>query len=283
VCEANTPSRWLAHAHRAVRSPEKGLEGAGYAAAFARHRIPYRLRTVVTRAHGGDRLEAVTTCRLDGEGAVIPGSERRIDCDLLALGWGFTPLLELPLSLGVATRVDRDGSLVCAVDAAGRTSVPGVFAAGETTGVGGAALAVAEGRRLGLVAAGRPVPAPIGRVIRRLDAFAHGMHAAYPVPPSWTEHLDDDTLVCRCEEVPLAAVRASHEDLAAEDPRSVKSFTRAGMGWCQGRECGFAVSCLTSLDPTAPGLVSLSSAGRRPLSTPVSLGALAALEGEDPR
>jgi hypothetical protein len=30
--------------------------------------------------------------------------------DVLAVGWGFTPQLELPLALGCATRVDVDGS-----------------------------------------------------------------------------------------------------------------------------------------------------------------------------
>src|SRR5207247_9614560 len=48
---------------------------------------------------------------------------------------------------------------------------------------------------------------------------------------------DADTLVCRCEEVPLGAVE---EALRAGTATSgaVKRLTRAGMGRCQGRYCG---------------------------------------------
>jgi thioredoxin reductase/bacterioferritin-associated ferredoxin len=280
VCEANSPTRWLPYAHRAIRAPEKGLEGAGYAATFARHRIPYRLRTRVVRALGEDRLEAVVIARVDARGGVVAGSERRIDCDLLGLGWGFTPLLELPVSLGADTHVDADGSLVVTADGAGRTSVPGLWSAGETTGVGGAALAVAEGQVLGeAVASADVAPSPaLRRRTTRLRAFATGMHQAYPVPEAWQETVEQDTLVCRCEEVTAGQIREAATELGAQDVRSTKSFTRAGMGWCQGRECAFAVSCMTSPDPTRPDPEALRAGTPRPMSSPVRLGALAALD-----
>ena len=93
----------------------------------------------------------------------MPGSRRVVACDALAVGYGFTPRLELPLALGCATRLDVDGNLVLEVDIAGRTSVPGVYAAGEVTGVGGTELALIEGRLVGAVvsaASGRPTPSP---------------------------------------------------------------------------------------------------------------------------
>ncbi|EWS80357.1 NAD(P)/FAD-dependent oxidoreductase [Brachybacterium phenoliresistens] len=276
VCEAHDPRRWLPHAHRLAAAPEKLLEGAQYAAAFARRRVPYRPRTAVTRALGRDRLEAVEIARVDARGAVLPGTARRIDCDLLALGWGFTPLLELPLSLGAATRLDADSSLVLEVDDAGRTSVPGLLAAGETTGVGGAALALAEGLRIGRTAAGRPVPAGSARRIGRLRAVAGAMHRAHPLPEAWPDLLEEDTVVCRCEEVGAGEILAARRDLEGRDIRSAKSFTRAGMGWCQGRECALAVGCLTA-EGGRPGADALAAASRRPLSVPVTLGALATL------
>jgi thioredoxin reductase len=291
VCEANSPTRWLPHAHRAVRAPEKGLEGAGYAATFARHRIPYRLRTRVVRALGEDHLEAVVTARVDARGAVVVGSERTVECDLLGLGWGFTPLLELPISLGATTHVDVDGSLVVDADEAGRTSVPGLWSAGETTGVGGASLAVAEGEVLGgavaaaTPSAARPEPArpepALRRRTTRLRAFATGMHQAYPVPEAWQDTVEQDTLVCRCEEVTAGQIRQAGPELGAQDVRSAKSFTRAGMGWCQGRECAFAVSCMTSADPARPDPEALRAGNRRPMSSPVRLGALTALDTPD--
>ena len=51
------------------------------------------------------------------------------------------------------------------------------------------------------------------------------------------------TIVCRCEEVSAKRIReAAGIGIAA--PNQVKSFTRCGMGPCQGRECGYTVSAI---------------------------------------
>ncbi|GDY55194.1 hypothetical protein SVIO_058170 [Streptomyces violaceusniger] len=120
VCEANPAHGWLRHLDGAVRAPAKSAEAVRYAALMARHRIPYRTRATVAEILGEDRVRGV---RLDG-GEVL-------EADLVALGWGFTPALELPLMVGAATRRDLDGSLVAVVDARQRTTVPDVLAAGR--------------------------------------------------------------------------------------------------------------------------------------------------------
>ena len=52
-------------------------------------------------------------------------------------------------------------------------------------------------------------------------------------------------MVCRCEEVTVGRLREVAE-LGADDARSAKLLARPGMGWCQGRVCGYATSCLMS-------------------------------------
>ena len=288
VCESSDLTGWLPRAHRAAGVPAKGIEGAEYVAAFLRHRIPYRVRTVVTEILGSDRVEAVRTARVDRSGRELAGTSRVIDdVDAVGLGWGFTPQLELPAQLGVATRLDADGSLVAVVDAAQRSSVPGLLLAGELTGVGGAALAVLEGRIAGRVAAaearGERVLAASGgelRSVRRQRAFAEAMHLAHPVPAGWADRVTDETLVCRCEEVPAGELRHARSALASDDSRSQKGVTRAGMGWCQGRVCGFAVSCLAAGDGHGAGAASAASLAqnaKRPVAQPLPLGEIAAL------
>jgi len=46
--------------------------------------------------------------------------------------------------------------------------------------------------------------------------------------------------------VTLATVAAAVTELGATDARTVKLLTRAGMGWCQGRQCGYATAELTA-------------------------------------
>ncbi len=287
VCEANSPTGWLRNLRGAVRAPEKVPEGVEYAAVLARHRIPYRIRSAVTEIHGTDRVEAATISRLAPDGSVVPGSGRRVPCDFVALGWGFTPLLELVLAVGAATSLDVDGSLVAVVDNRLNSSVPGVSVAGESTGIGGAAMAVVEGELAALCAGdalgtGSPeLDLRIARLQReraRLHAFAVAMHKANPVPARWTEWLTPETIVCRCEEASYGDLCAAHRDLGADDARSLKSYARPGMGWCQGRVCGFATASIAAVlagrGPTAEDLAAMS---KRTLAAPVSLGRLAAL------
>src|SRR5207249_3815852 len=98
----------------------------------------------------------------------------------------------------------------------------------------------------------------------------------HPIPPAWRDHLTPDTVLCRCEEVPAGAITEAVEHLGATDTRTVKLLTRAGMGWCQGRVCGYAIACLAGGGtPT-----DLLAAAKRPLARPVPLGVLA---GQDQR
>ncbi|MGI3779906.1 MAG: FAD-dependent oxidoreductase [Janthinobacterium lividum] len=290
ICEANAVTGWVRQLRGAVQSPGKGLDAAGYVRTLLAHRIPYRQRTVVTAISGRDAVESVTTSRLDACGRLLPGSERTAEVDLVALGWGFTPSLELVTAVGAQTRVDVDDSLVAVVDAEQRSTAPNVYVAGEATGVGGAALALQEGELAGLAAAdvrGRGEPrrrrTRLQRGIHRGRAFATAMHRAHPVPPTWSTWLTPETLVCRCEEVDVETVQRARDELGGGDARTAKLLTRTGMGWCQGRVCGFATALLAAQQEGRTLTVDdLRPTARRTLSVPISLGRLADLADVGP-
>lgn len=281
VCEAARPSAWLRHPGPLLRNPAKWAEGAGYAAALARHRVPVRPRTAIVGAEGEDRVTSVRIASLAPDGSPRPGTERRIDVDAVGVGWGFAPQLDLLVPLGCALTDSADGNAVVAVDDGQRTTVPGLYAAGEVCGIGGAPLAVDEGRLAaesvladsGTTAAGpgRKRLAAVRARIARQRAFARAMALAHPVPAAWPVWLSDDTVVCRCEEVTAGTVRGACADGGAHDHRQVKQLTRAGMGWCQGRMCGPAVHCLTARQRAY-------TPAERLVAAPVTLGALADLD-----
>ncbi len=131
----------------------KVREGLGYGALLARHRIPLRHGWTVIAAHGEEHVEAVTVARLDDTWQPIEGSERRVEVDAVCLGFGFTAQLELAVSARCELTTGPDGGPAVVVDANQQTTTPGVFAAGELTGIGGADLAAAEGRVAGAAAA----------------------------------------------------------------------------------------------------------------------------------
>ncbi|MFH8735839.1 NAD(P)/FAD-dependent oxidoreductase [Streptomyces sp. NPDC017964] len=269
LVESADPKAFTSRAPRLAAHPDKLAEAAQYAAALLTHRIPVRAHHTVIAAHGTDRLEAVTVAALDADGRVRPGTERRIPCDTLAVGHGLLPHTDLAETLGC--RVDDGG---VSVDEGQRTDVPGVWAAGESTGIGGSTLSLAEGHIAGRSAAARlqgtePDPASWAAAARtrdRLRRFFAAIDSVYAPPAHWTEQITDDTVVCRCEEVPAAAIREALDELGAGDVRTVKLLTRAGMGWCQGKMCGPAVAALAGGEQRP---------AKRPFACPVPLGVLA--------
>ncbi|WP_229697340.1 NAD(P)/FAD-dependent oxidoreductase [Streptomyces lasiicapitis] len=288
VVEATGYLRYARHGRALATNPHKLLEAVVHGSALLRHRVPLRTRSAVTEVHGDERVEAVTVSRLDAEWRPVPGTGRRIACDALAVGHGLAPQIDLAVGLGCATRATADGASALVLDRLQETSVPGVWAAGETGGVGGAQLARTEGELAAYAVAarlGRRTPsiqsAHVARLRRRRDrmrSFADAMAQAHAPGPGWPEWLAEDTDVCRCEEVTAGTIREAVADLGARDARTVKLLTRAGMGWCQGRMCGAAVACLAA---GADGEVE-PPAERRPFAVPVPLGTLAGLEPGEP-
>ncbi|MEV7885976.1 NAD(P)/FAD-dependent oxidoreductase [Streptomyces sp. NPDC002817] len=273
LVESADPKDFVRRTRALAAQPGKVAEGAQYAARLLRHRVRTLVRHTVLEAHGAEQLEAVTVAALDADGRVRSGTERRIACDTLAVGHGMLPHTDLAETLGC--RLD---GMDVHVDDEQRTDVPGVWAAGETTGIGGSALSLAEGHIAGRSIAARlrgiePDArewAAAARTRTRLRVFFAALDAVHAPPAHWTEQITDDTVVCRCEEVTGGAIREAVDELGAGDVRTVKLLTRAGMGWCQGRVCGPAVAGLAgcALTPT-----------RRPFAGPVPLGVLAAEPG----
>ncbi|ADB35551.1 FAD-dependent pyridine nucleotide-disulphide oxidoreductase [Kribbella flavida DSM 17836] len=251
-------------------------EAAGYAGLLARHRIRPRTGWTVVAAHGDRRVEAVTVAKLDHDWRPIRGTEQQLEADAVCVGFGFTAQLELAVSTRCELTAGPDGGPAVRVDEHQQTSTPGVFAAGELTGIGGADLAAAEGRVAGAAAArfvtgSEAVLSQAHEEVAKGKRFAAALAAAHPVRPGWVEWSDDETLICRCEEVSRGELRRAAADRELLPGRSLKLSSRVGLGMCQGRICSRNATCLTSPDQNAV----VRNEFNRPIAVPVRLKDLA--------
>lgn len=284
VLEANRFSHlvrgWSPRPWQLLGATSKAGELARYAAGHIHHRIPYRLGHAVIAAHGTDRVDSVTTARLDVDWQPIAGSERTIEVDAVCVSHGFTPRLELAVAAGCELTADR----FVEVDERQGTSTDGVYAAGEITGIGGVDLALAEGEVAGHHAAGvSSAPASAVRRRRVFTGFARRIEAAHGIRPGWTGWLEDSTVICRCEEVTLGAIRTTARRTESESLRSLKLSTRAGLGICQGRMCGRTVEQLLCSFAPDGALHDDGNFDRRPIASPLRLGELASRLNHNPQ
>jgi D-hydroxyproline dehydrogenase subunit alpha len=232
--------------------------------------LAYRLRGLmhwrrrVTRLVGDDRVRSVEAADLS------------IEADIVALGYGFASSSELARSLGCAHGfVARgNGSMETLTDEDGRTSIAEVFAIGDGARFGGADIAQAQGtvaaaaiaRDLGLAAAD---PRGARRQLRRAAKFQTALWRLFEAAPMQVRVTANDALVCRCEEVRSDELRFTAE-AGYNLPATLKRWTRAGMGRCQGRYCAATVARLCSPEVGEYGLFA-----PRPPAKPVPIRALA--------
>lgn len=194
----------------------------------------YRTASHVLAALGTERLEGV---RLKLNGKVV-----ELACERLACGFGLIPNTQLAQALG-CTVADQ----AVHVDCWQQTSQPGIYAAGECTGFGGSERALVEGAIAGYAAVGdRRQVQSLWRRRNRWHAFAKVLNRAFTLDPALSQLATPETLVCRCEDVPYAAL-AGHRNW-----RDAKLASRCGMGACQGRVCAAATAHLFGWQTPAP-------------------------------
>ncbi|MDP6705906.1 MAG: NAD(P)/FAD-dependent oxidoreductase [Alphaproteobacteria bacterium] len=216
------------------------------------------------------------------------GVEKTIPAETLLLHEGVVPNLQLSRAAGCGHRWDdRQRCWRPETDAFGETGVEGLAVAGDCAGIGGAVAAGHLGCLAALGAAARQGRIETAERDRRADAERRALRRAMAIRPLLDRLFrpadamvvpdDDTTVVCRCEEVTVAEIRAV-AGLGAPGPNQAKAFTRAGMGPCQGRMCGLTVAELMArahgTTPAAIGHYRI-----RPPVKPVTVGEWAAMAG----
>jgi NADPH-dependent 2,4-dienoyl-CoA reductase/sulfur reductase-like enzyme len=261
-------------------------KGLRYLARLRRDGVRIIGGVAAIRALGdGRRLDRVEYEDRRGRRSVLPAR-------VLLLHEGVIPNVQASLGLGLPHV--WDGAQLCwrpETDGWGGTVSPVYFIAGDMAGIEGAAAAVPSGRLAALAVAytlgyidNRTLDGAATKALfaarRRETAIRPFLDRLYRPRRSMRVPADDATIVCRCEEVTAGAVREAVR-LGALGPNQLKTYTRCGMGPCQGRLCGPVVSELIAAERG----VSVAKVGHyrpRPPLKPVTLGEIAALEAGDP-
>jgi hypothetical protein len=111
--------------------------------------------------------------------------------------------------------------------------MPGIFCAGEPTGIGGVELSIVEGQIAGHAAAGQENMARSLLPLRKkLLKFVDALDRTFALRPELRELAAAETIICRCEDVTYSRLKVQ------TSWRAAKLQTRCGMGPCQGRVCG---------------------------------------------
>ncbi len=276
-------SRWrgLPHLLSAMRNWRDLRKGYRWLQAIHKAGVPVYTGVVQFRAEGKDHVSEIVFSSGDG-------SEQRVAARLLLVHEGVVPSIHMSSAIECQhTWLNSQHCFAPNVDAWGATSQPGIYVAGDGAGIAGARAAGLRGKLAGLaiaVRAGKLAAAradtlavALRKQLLRELALRPMLDAMYP-PRANTASPSDDTIVCRCEELTAKDIRAAAK-LGQPGPNQIKSFTRAGMGPCQGRQCGYTIANILAQAQQRP----VSEVGfyriRPPLKS-LTLGELASLADE---
>lgn len=260
---------------RAVLAYDYLLKGASMLLALRRARVPIYKHVTAITAEGDQCLHSV---RFKTEGAW-----QSIETDTLLLHQGVIPNLHLPLAAGCdAQWHQQQYCWQLQTDEWGQSSVESILLAGDGGSVVGARAAALQGQIAALHAAytlgaitqkqrDRDVVA-LRKSLGRHTAIRAFLDALYRPLPHFIQPVDE-TIICRCEEISAAEIRAVAR-LGCPGPNQAKAFTRCGMGPCQGRQCGNTVAELIA-EVRGVSMEKMDYYRARPPISPITLGQLA--------
>ncbi len=272
------PAPAIPRAPKALMRPDFLWKGVSLLRDIKRAGIPHHKGVSHIRAIGRQRLEAVeATC---GKRSL------RLDAELLLLHFGVIPNTHLFRQIGCRMVWKADQRYWHPqVDDWGHTSCERVFAAGDGAMVSGALAAQYKGELAALEVAycsgiipayeRDALAAPLQQQLKH-DHWPRPFVDAIYAPDPAQMSLDDDTVVCRCENLTVGDLRKAVSE-GGRELNEIKVMTRSGMGPCQGRMCGPALAEVLAAEldrsPAAAGRLNI-----RPPVKPVPLQEVAEME-----
>ena len=125
-----------------------------HASKVRRMKVPILTSHTILKAIGDECVTAAQICEVDERFQPVAGTEQTIDCDIICLSVGLSPLTELMWPVGCKMKfVPQLGGNVPLRDEHMETTVRGVYVAGDACGVEEATAAMIEGKIAGLSAA----------------------------------------------------------------------------------------------------------------------------------
>jgi NADPH-dependent 2,4-dienoyl-CoA reductase/sulfur reductase-like enzyme len=264
-------------------------EGAKYLIRLRRTGIPVYRGHLLIEANGDGGVREAVFAPCDAEGRPDRSRCKTVRVDTICAGYGFVPRIQLAQLAGCELVYEEPrGGWIPRRDGDLRTSVPGIWVAGDGGGVSGALAAEAEGSRVGLAVARRlgalteqawrTRSASIDRQLSRLRRFRDALERLHRLRRGLETLASPGTLVCRCEELTRAEVETGITS-GGTDVRTLKVMTRLGMGPCQGLMCWPATSRMIAAC-SGRTVEAAGPASVRPPIGPVSVSALCGLGRE---
>ena len=255
IIDLNSKSDWIKAFPRLFSRPDQLFKGMSWFANIMKAGIKLYGGHAVTNTKQVDNVLRISIAPINSAGSILDSKNQKIvEGDCLAIGHGLFPSTEITRLLKAKHIYDPlKGGWVPLIDDDFRSSIPGVYIAGDATGISGAFSAVQKGRIAGMAAvrdlnvmSSQKYKAKIKSeliILKKNENFGKAAVRLMKFRPELIQTITSETIVCRCEDVFRSEIDEAIES-GARDLNQLKAWTRCGMGPCQGRTCSEAIEAI---------------------------------------
>ena len=255
IIDLNSKSDWIKAFPRLFSRPDQLFKGMSWFANIMKAGIKLYGGHAVTNTKQVDNVLRISIAPINSAGSILDSKNQKIvEGDCLAIGHGLFPSTEITRLLKAKHIYDPlKGGWVPLIDDDFRSSIPGVYIAGDATGISGAFSAVQKGRIAGMAAvrdlnvmSSQKYKAKIKSeliILKKNENFGKAAVRLMKFRPELIQTITSETIVCRCEDVFRSEIDEAIES-GARDMNQLKAWTRCGMGPCQGRTCSEAIEAI---------------------------------------
>lgn len=255
IIDLNSKSDWIKAFPRLLSRPDQLFKGMSWFANIMKAGIKLYGGHAVTNTKQVDNVLRISIAPINSAGSILDSKNQKIvEGDCLAIGHGLFPSTEITRLLKAKHIYDpHKGGWVPLIDDDFRSSIPGVYIAGDATGISGAFSAVQKGRIAGMTAvrdlnlmSSKKYKVKIKSertTLKKNENFGKAAVRLMKFRPELIQTITSETIVCRCEDVFRSEIDEAIES-GARDLNQLKAWTRCGMGPCQGRTCSEAIEAI---------------------------------------
>ena len=250
IIDTSTKFQWIKSMLPLITNPENFIQGISWILKIIFSRVPIYSNSIVTKATNNTGEILVELKNIKNK------KVKKINAEVLAVGHGLTPSTDITRLLRVEHIYNElKGGWIAKIDRYFRSSMRNLYITGDGSGISGAIAANDKGKLTAYAVLYdtniinenefKNKTDKILKKLNRYEIFAKGIANLNSTPKELIENIGNDTILCRCEDITKKEIIQAIKK-GAKNLNQIKTWTRFGMGPCQGRTCHYSVARVVS-------------------------------------
>tara|TARA_Y100001936_G_scaffold58361_1_gene57552 strand:+ start:229 stop:1650 length:1422 start_codon:yes stop_codon:yes gene_type:complete len=250
IIDTSSKFDWITSMFSLIFNPKNFIQGISWITKIIFSRVPIFSNSLVTKVN---KINDGLLVKIKN---IKSNKFTELKTEVLAVGHGLTPSTDISRLLKVKHSYNElKGGWIPKLDKFFRSTMNGLYIVGDGSGISGAIAAEEKGELAAYailkdskIITDKEFKIYTDKIIKKLnnyEIFAKGIAKLNSTPKSLIDNINDNTVICRCEDITKKDVIGAVEN-GAKNLNQIKSWTRFGMGPCQGRTCQYAIAKVAS-------------------------------------